>query len=333
MTEFECSKCKKQFISLLSLERHTLTHSSKPDDSEILNKFIKLTAPLLEFECMSTWIKTATLEEIVFAIECGYSSVFKLRNYKKYKAIAEKQSNPDNLQQVNNSNTNTSSINNNDINNTTNNIIPAIKGKIGEQEIEDIIKKVYPSATNTSSNKMSGDLQLNINNNKIIIEVKNYTNNVPYATVEKFKRDLNISNSLGGIFISLQSPIDKIYKTMSIVYENGIPCIYVISRDPDVILCCISLISSAIEAQIYKNNSLSENDLALIDKNLSNILKHRHSLYEASSTIHKEITHIGTLLSLAEIDLKNILDKIRVNIPVDVVNIDDIFVNNKNVSG
>lgn len=275
--------------------------------SETLKKFVSLIENIIDNGTLD-WINDATIEDVAFALDCGYKSAIKLKKYKNQEKV-EKPKPVENI------------------------VVSSFeKGKLGELEIEAIIKDNYPSVINTSGIHKSGDLNLFINNNKIMVEIKNYTNAVPYTNVEKFKRDLHLTNSLGGIFISLNSNISKISKTMSILYENGIPCIYVVSRDPDVILCCISLIASAIEAQIYKNNSLTSKDLLLIDNGVCNMRKNKDTLNEMSNNLHKEITKISSLLSTTESDLKKIFDKIQNNIPMEVININDIFTNNKYVS-
>lgn len=252
----------------------------------------------------SFWVKNATNQDISLAIEFGYQAVIKLKQMAVQPVVQTV------MQPVVQSSYD--------------------KGKIGEQEIETILKSNFKNVTNVASSAKSGDMSLYINNYKIMIEVKNYVNTVSYLNVEKFKRDIVATSSLGGIFISLDSAIAKTPSNMSIVYENGIPCIYLVSRDPDIIVCCVKILASVIDSKMC---NISQDDLITIDNNLCEFLDHKQKVYDISNNINKEILKIGNTLSMTEGNLKKILEKVRANVPVEILNIDDVFTNNKYVSG
>jgi len=93
------------------------------------------------------------------------------------------------------------------IKNTSNS---ALKGKIGENLVEDIININFPDDTIEYKGNQSyeGDYHMHLKNiGTILIEVKTYSQNVPTSELTKFKRDMVRSGLKAGIFISTTSGI------------------------------------------------------------------------------------------------------------------------------
>ena len=85
-----------------------------------------------------------------------------------------------------------------------------LKGNIGENFVESIIKMNFPDYTllNMSGVPEASDYHLILPSTDIfMIEVKNYTNVVPTKEIDKFKRDMLKHGAKIGIFISLNSGI------------------------------------------------------------------------------------------------------------------------------
>lgn len=109
----------------------------------------------------------------------------------------------------------------------------SIKGKIGENLIEEIIKKNFPDdiLINTSKKARESDYNFISNQETILIEIKTYTENVGTLQIEKFKNDMIRCGSKLGIFYSSTSGIvgiknrihlEKINNNQSILYvPNG----------------------------------------------------------------------------------------------------------------
>jgi hypothetical protein len=85
----------------------------------------------------------------------------------------------------------------------------SLKGELGEEMIENLIKTRYPLGNYlvTRSIPHSGDAILEINQNKIMIEVKNYQITVPNKEVEKMKYDMKYQKINYGLMISISSKI------------------------------------------------------------------------------------------------------------------------------
>lgn len=83
------------------------------------------------------------------------------------------------------------------------------KGKITERIILDKLTQYFPSAEidDTGYTAGVGDISVIYKNVKIMIEVKNYTKNVPRSEQEKFIRDLTENKFDAGIIVSCSSGI------------------------------------------------------------------------------------------------------------------------------
>ena len=93
---------------------------------------------------------------------------------------------------------------------SANNYKSVLKGQYGENLVENIIDQNFPdySIINTTKKDSASDYQLITNlGDRILIEVKNYSNVVPTTEVNKFIKDISQSSSKVGLFISLNTGI------------------------------------------------------------------------------------------------------------------------------
>jgi len=93
---------------------------------------------------------------------------------------------------------------------------PVTKGKSGEVIVESILRIAFPHANiiDVGKKSKSGDIMIEIDGFKILIEVKFYKRSVPTKEIDKFKRDLECKDYDAGIFISLFNGVCK-YKEIS----------------------------------------------------------------------------------------------------------------------
>lgn len=77
------------------------------------------------------------------------------------------------------------------------------------------------------------DIKATANNNigNVIIETKDYTEDVPSTQVDKFWRDMETRDFKYGIFISMRSNISKISGPIKIETKNGKTAIFLINRE------------------------------------------------------------------------------------------------------
>lgn len=131
--------------------------------------------------------------------------------------------------------------------------IPVARGQIGEDLVENALRERFGDITNVTKTPRSGDITLWIGGRKTIIEVKNYTNPVPVAGVEKFRRDLSTTGAFAGVFVSLQSAITGVTPDFKIAMEaidgRSVPCAYIVSCDRAQIVTSV-LIATQLAAAL-----------------------------------------------------------------------------------
>ena len=201
--------------------------------------------------------------------------------------------------------------------------LPVIRGQIGESEVENILRKRFINnceINNVTKNPKSGDLTLNIAGKTIIIEVKNYTNPVPTMGIEKFRRDLNVNNINGGIFISLHSPITGITKDFTIQYESTdsaiIPVVYIVSNRENEIITAVSIIISLINATSYINKEIQTRDTLLYEicnlgDQVGQISQIRNNLQTTISDINNQLLKITTGLVSSESIMRRTIESLK----------------------
>lgn len=99
---------------------------------------------------------------------------------------------------------------------------PVTKGKSGEVIVENILLNAFPHAiiTDVGKKSKSGDILIEIDGFKILIEVKFYKRSVPTKEIDKFKRDLECKDYDAGIFISLFSGVCNYKEIICESYKN-----------------------------------------------------------------------------------------------------------------
>lgn len=173
----------------------------------------------------------------------------------------------------------------------------ATKGAIGEGYVEDILRKKYLLA-NTSKKAASGDIQVEHNGLKVMVEVKNYSRPVQSAEIIKFKRDLFSCHTDAGVFISLASKICTIGDDFTISYETiddrTIPVVYLVSSDPELISKSVEIVSAVHRSNNYLINELYPRDkiadsIAQINTSVDTLTKSRCSLFEDITAVNRTL--------------------------------------------
>lgn len=188
----------------------------------------------------------------------------------------------------------------------------SLKGQIGENIIEDIIKTNFPDDTleYKGNEDFESDFHLHFKNiGKILIEVKTYNNTVGSAELNKFKRDIIRSGLKAGIFISTTSgivgkkryEIEKINSGQIIIYIpnsglNGSSIIWGILFTKKILELDINRIHNIDEEEILKcykdfediySNICKFKDFILNIKN--NIIQNMEDIYIKSLELEMKV--------------------------------------------
>lgn len=185
----------------------------------------------------------------------------------------------------------------------------SVIGAQGEDYVENILKASF-EVKDVTKRGYAGDFIIHKPPVTIMVEVKNYTQAVPSAEVEKFYRDLRANSSVqGGLFISLNTRITGVEESMKFthIYENRkVPIIFVKSVDPNVIQAAAELLYSHLQglksvreecahleqesyAQIYQKVRDISNLLDGLSLTRTHLNETREILLKQLSRLHEDI--------------------------------------------
>ena len=134
------------------------------------------------------------------------------------------------------------------------------KGKEGEMRMLDLLNELFPQAeiTETHHTTANGDFRIVIHGIQILYENKNFQNNVPKRDIEKFKRDVDLSDCDCGIMCSENSGIaGKNDLDMEIIGKSEKPTIYLhqTNTNLDKIKIAILILVNILENKLDLNTS------------------------------------------------------------------------------
>lgn len=172
------------------------------------------------------------------------------------------------------------------------------KGKDSEIKLEEGLNACFPTCqiTNTTGVSKAGDFLIERNNKEpIMIENKDYKNNVPKEEIEKFIRDIEEQN-VNGIFISQKSGICR-KENFQIDIHNGKIIVFIQHLDYnfDNIRLAVEVIDNLSNS--LKNYGQDSEDIKLpkdivkkINDEYLNVIKIRNNLLDNLKTYNKNMT-------------------------------------------
>jgi len=134
------------------------------------------------------------------------------------------------------------------------------KGQIGEMRTGDLLNKLFPAAEiyETGHTTANGDFRIVIQGVQILYEHKNFQNNVPKRDIDKFLRDIEVSDCDGGIMCSENSGIAcRNDLDLEIVGENEKPGIYLhhTGINPEKIQIAVHILVNILINKVDLNTS------------------------------------------------------------------------------
>lgn len=190
------------------------------------------------------------------------------------------------------------------------------QGVFGETYVGDILAARYTSAViNTARTSKSGDLSVQIGGAKIIVEVKNYTNTVPSAECDKFRRDLAAGNACGGVFVSLQTPIANMDGSFTVRHEivgvRKIPCVYVVSSSADIIVTAVDIVAGIHShfRDMEEARQVASDQVCAAAKKLYTeldcITKSKQDIQDTAAQSHAALNKICTQMSINDAHMRD----------------------------
>lgn len=197
------------------------------------------------------------------------------------------------------------------------------KGFYGEKIIENLIKYNFPDYTiiNNTHNPHNSDYELiNLKQQKILIEIKNYTRNIPTTEINKFIDDLQKSDIQIGIFISLNTGICNKKRFTIETYDNDKKIIFLpnVSENSTMIIMSILLAESLFDINNYSHKKINENNINIIYDDFNSFCKKYNDIIEniklTKINIEKILLQQYNLIIDNDLKIKNYLKNIKIKL-------------------
>ena len=191
------------------------------------------------------------------------------------------------------------------------------KGKEGEVRLLDILNDLFPNAEikDTHKTKANGDFRIVIHGIQILVENKNFKINVPKRDIEKFKRDIEISDCDCGIMCSENSGIAcKNDLDLEILGEAQKPAIYLhkTNTNLDKIRIAVLILVNILEKRLDLNTSTLQ-DIRNQVKVCDSILTLYKSNLTHISGLQENNKHLSEHSQKIKLGLENIIQKLTQN--------------------
>ena len=173
------------------------------------------------------------------------------------------------------------------------------KGQFGENQLETVLNKLFPTAEVINSTGMKACCDFRINRNElpvILIETKNYDRNVSLDEVKKFIRDIELQKC-HGIFLSQHSGItSKQNFQIDIKGQNIMVYVHNVDYCPHTIKIATDIIDS-LSGKLYEieetvdDISISKEIIDDINKEYSQFIERKHHIIEIVKEFTKKMTN------------------------------------------
>merc|ERR1712086_464424 len=164
------------------------------------------------------------------------------------------------------------------------------KGAEGENEVDNILNTLFPTAdiTDTHSQSRSGDFRIELKGISILYENKNFTSNVPKRDIDKFIRDVKESDVQCGIMCSENTGIAN-KSDMEIEIIDSKPVIYLHNTKSYIDKIRLSV---TILVNILQNNL--ELDVSMVQK-VKELVKEAEEITKIYNSQKKNIASMNEL--------------------------------------
>jgi len=202
----------------------------------------------------------------------------------------------------------------------------ALIGQTGEQIVRDIYEKKY-IVENVSKQGKTGDMWIKRPvtpehpiQHQILIEVKNYTSPVGTQEVDKFYRDLSANSSIvGGVFISLNTPITGFQNNFHFTYRGDTPVVFISFTHFDknaneIIMLAADLLWAFVDSRCIVDDQIFQklsNKLTKLSDCLNNLSMCRTHITETRTILDKQMNKIYENVLSGEMQMRQIIRSIN----------------------
>lgn len=232
---------------------------------------------------VSSWLDGATPEHVGLALACGYHAVrYVERSLSAVAPVVE---------------------------------ISQVKGVRGETHVLRALRDEFQCESVTGKTA-SGDISIWYDNQKLMVEVKNYTRPVPAAEIAKFLRDLEAVNASAGLFVSLCTRVtgvtDNFESRMHPLSWGMIPITYIVADDPHVIVNAakMTLTHARMRREVNVMVKTAHAEVRNVDKCIDMCAHARLQTYELAAATTVQLSKIAATIQTAEALGRECIEKI-----------------------
>lgn len=217
------------------------------------------------------------------------------------------------------------------------------RGEVGENMIYTIFQNDYQNYSFKKTNHVSHSADAIVStpdNDKFLLEIKNYQNVIDQKEIIKLKYDMEYTNINYALFISIQSgivgkktiDIEKFInndKEYTIVY-----CSYVF-EEPHKLHSCITLLESLIKIKTENYNYIKDDIIETIKEitEIYDLIKNLNSQYLlVENNIKEQLSNFYLVIRDYQLKIKDKINKISKKIEDTIYISSDEFINNFNES-
>jgi hypothetical protein len=192
------------------------------------------------------------------------------------------------------------------------NKVASSKGLLGENQLNNVLNKIFPTSEiiNSSGMNKCADFILKRDGFKdILIETKDYNQNVNREQLYKFHRDIDEQKIMNGLFISHYTGIVT-KNNYQIDINNGNVLVYIhnVEYNPDKILTAINIIDNLTDKlkELHNNNNLnniSDEQLLIINEQYQNFIQKRETICTHIRESTKKTLSYLTDMELTELNI------------------------------
>lgn len=204
---------------------------------------------------------------------------------------------------------------------------PAKKGDITVKAIYDSFLEHFMDDSFEDVSKIgkyADIMATTFDDSKVLIELKDYKNDVPYTEVDKFWRDMEVRNVEYGIFISMRTRISKFSTCINLRRKMNKTGVFIINSELNWKghLFAFHVIKKVIEIENLKKREMASEDAASEDISIS--LGKIYNIINEISQLSKNIDEINKIVD----DLRTLSGR-RYDKIISIVNIYKIKINEK----
>lgn len=168
---------------------------------------------------------------------------------------------------------------------------PSVLGSIGETTIKDELTQLNIPWKDTSTIPHSADIELEVNKSLVFVDVKNYTNQVPSAEIEKLYRDCKENNINYAMLVSLKSNISR-HKTFEMEQCGNVTMLYIRILTKYDLKTAINIMSILIESNninkdCYINKGRIEQCLSILNEKTRDLVQMKEKCGELNDYVNK----------------------------------------------